>query len=212
MATLLPGLAIAAPATVDATPIEPRTLFGGAVDEVWLEVGFGAGEHLAGQAAAHPGVGLIGCEPYLNGVAALLAQIAARGLANVRIFADDARLLLPALTAGSLARVFVLFADPWPKRRHRQRRFFSKATLDVLARVLRAEGELVFASDSADYVRQVLALTVHHPAFAWPARGPADWREPPAGWIGTRYEAKAQRASVRCYYLCFRRQRGAGSD
>lgn len=186
--------------------LDPRALFAGPVDDVWLEVGFGAGEHLAGQACAHPGVGLIGCEPYLNGVAALLARIDAAGLANIRLFADDARLLLPGLADASLGRVFVLFADPWPKRRHHRRRFVSPAGLALLARVLRDRGELVFASDSAEYVRAALALIVHHPQFAWPARGPADWRQPGPDWIETRYEAKAKRAGARCYYLRFRRR------
>lgn len=195
------------PATTEpGGDIDPRTLFDRAVDAVWLEVGFGAGEHLAGQATAHPTVGLIGCEPYVNGVAALLARIETAGITNVRIFADDARLLLPALKDASFGRVFVLFADPWPKRRHRRRRFFSVETLDALARLLRPGGDLVFASDNADYVRQVLALCVHHEAFAWPARTPACWRMPAHGWIETRYEAKAKRAGARCYYLRFVRR------
>lgn len=204
----MPRLAIACPAPGCLGTISPGALFEPPVSDVWVEIGFGGGEHLAGQARAHPGVGLIGCEPYLNGVAALLARIEADALGNVRIFADDARLLLPALAEAAVGRVFVLFADPWPKRRHRQRRLLSGETLAVLARVLRPGGDLIFASDSAAYVREVLARIVRQPAWEWPARRPADWRQPPAGWIETRYEAKAKRAGRRCYYLRFLRVGG----
>ena len=121
LTTLLPRLRIVLPP--EGSNLEPRALFGGTVADVWLEVGFGAGEHLAAQATAHPDVGFIGCEPYVNGVASLLAQVAARKLANVRVFDDDARLLMAALPEASIGRVFVLFSDPWPKKRHSDRRF-----------------------------------------------------------------------------------------
>ncbi|HSR54932.1 MAG TPA: tRNA (guanine(46)-N(7))-methyltransferase TrmB, partial [Alphaproteobacteria bacterium] len=144
-------------------PIEPLSLFtgeppypGGAAQpfgEVWLEVGFGAGEHLAAQAQAHPDVGFIGCEPFVNGVAALLARIDRLKLNNIRIFDDDARLVIDRLAPASLARVFVLFPDPWPKSRHAGRRFISADTLDALARAMAAGAELRFATDDATLLR-----------------------------------------------------------
>src|SRR6516165_585687 len=126
--TLLPRLAIALPE--DGAKLDLAQLFGGKPREVWLEVGFGAGEHLVWQAEHHPDVGLLGCEPYLNGVAKCLAHIARTGVANIRLFTDDARLLMAALPGRSLGRVFVLFPDPWPKTRHHKRRFVQRATLD----------------------------------------------------------------------------------
>jgi tRNA (guanine-N7-)-methyltransferase len=191
--------------------LDPTRLFEGSVADVWLEIGFGAGEHLAGRAQAHPEVGFIGCEPYANGVAALLARIEALKLERVRIFADDGRLLLSRLAANSLGRAFVLFGDPWPKRRHRRRRFMQPETLDLFARVLRPGGELLFASDNMDYVRCTLAMASAHPAFAWCAEGPGDWREPPVGWVATRYQSKALARGARCVYLRFCRRCPGGN-
>ena len=172
---------------------------------LWLEIGFGGGEHLAAQARCHPDVGFIGCEMFQNGIASALAHIETNGLANVRVFADDARLLLPVLPAACLERVFLLFPDPWPKRRHAGRRFVAPGTLDHIARLLVTGGELRIASDDVGYIRWILGLVPVHPAFRWRVRGPEDWRCPPADWVGTRYEAKARRAGRLSAYLCFER-------
>ncbi len=173
---------------------------------LWLEIGFGAGEHLAAQAAARPDVTILGCETFVNGIAGLLTQVEARGLGNVRIFPDDANLLLPRLAPASVARAFLPFLDPWPKTRHHKRRFVQPATLDQLARVLADDAELRFASDHPGYVAWTLALAQPHPAFAWTASGPEDWRRRPADAVMTRYEAKALDRGARCYYLSFRRR------
>ena len=139
--TLLPRLALTLPA--EPTKIDLAQLFGGCLPAggVWLEVGFGAGEHLVWQAEQHPDVGLIGCEPYLNGVARCLAQVERSGVRNIRLFTDDARLLMAALPDRSLSRAFVLFPDPWPKTRHHKRRFVQRATLDRLAELMRVAEE-----------------------------------------------------------------------
>jgi tRNA (guanine-N7-)-methyltransferase len=208
LATDLPRLALPRPAAGEV--VDPRRLFPRPVSDVWLEIGFGAGEHLIGQALARPDVGFIGCEPYLNGVAALLAGTAGRGLDTIRVFADDARLLLPHLPDASIGRIFLLFADPWPKRRHHRRRFVGAASMRDLARILVDDGELWFASDHADYVRWTLWHALCHPEFAWDVRRPNDWRSPPADWIETRYQAKAARRGERCFYLRFRRQDRVG--
>jgi tRNA (guanine-N7-)-methyltransferase len=204
LASLLPRLSIVLPP--EGSALDLRALFGDTVSDVWLEVGFGAGEHLAAQAAAHPDVGFIGCEPYVNGVASLLVQVEARQLANVRIFADDARLLMAALPEASIGRVFVLFSDPWPKKRHSDRRFIGPRTGTDLARILKDGGELRFASDLMEYVRWTLEHVTADPSFAWNARGPADWRHRPADWCETRYEAKALTRGASCIYLCFQRR------
>ena len=200
---VLPALRVPLP---DDGEVDPRSLFPGEPEAVWLEVGFGGGEHLAAQAEAHPGIGFIGCEPFVNGVASLLAQVDGRGLANVRLLDDDARLLIDRLPAASVGRVFVLFADPWPKARHAKRRFVRPDVVDSLARIMADGAELRFASDDMGYVRWALERLVGHPGFAWAARRPEDWRAPPPGWCETRYEAKAKAAGRPCAYLTFRRR------
>ncbi len=200
---LLPRLRVAV--AEGGGEIDPEALFDGPKDDIHLELGFGAGEHLTAQAAANPGVGFIGCEPFINGVAACLATIEKNNLANVRLFDDDARLLFPALPGRCLGRVYVLFSDPWPKKRHNRRRLIGGQTLDQLARLMKPGAEIVFASDHMDYVAWTLSHLRRHPAFAWTAACPRDWRQRPQGWAATRYEAKALAKGESCAYLIFRR-------
>ena len=160
------------------------------VDDVWLEVGFGAGEHLLEQAHAHPDIGMIGAEPYISGVAKLLSKIDETPTPNIRLYTDDARDIVDALPDASLGRVFILFPDPWPKTRHHKRRFVQKDLLDRLARVMRSGAELRFASDDAPYFEWTLERVCAHPKFEWQAACSADWLTRPAGWPQTRYEAK----------------------
>jgi tRNA (guanine-N7-)-methyltransferase len=158
--------------------------------EIWLEVGFGAGEHLVWQAEQHPDVTLLGCEPFINGVAKCLAHIERTGVTNVRLFTDDARLLMAALPERSLSRVFILFPDPWPKTRHHKRRFVQRDTLDVLAPLMKAGAELRLATDDPSYLSWMVEHACTHPAFEWLADRPSDWRGRPADWPPTRYEQK----------------------
>jgi tRNA (guanine-N7-)-methyltransferase len=175
------------------------------VGEVWLEIGFGGGEHLAWQAEQNPEAGIIGCEVFEDGIVKLLSAIDAKPLRNVLVCAEDARLLLRWLPAASIARAFVLFPDPWPKKRHAKRRLVSRSTLDLLARVMQPGAELRVATDIGDYLRAILLASRGHPAFAWRAEGPHDWRARGANWPATRYEAKALREGRRCYFLRFQR-------
>lgn len=186
--------------------LDPSRLFAEPVEAVWLEIGFGGGEHLAAQAAREPRRGLIGCEVFENGVVKLLGEIKQRGLGNVRLFIDDARLLLAALADASLERVFILFPDPWPKQRHHKRRMISTATLDALARAMRDGAELRLATDDMDYLRWMLERATAHADFEWLARRPRDWRERPADWPQTRYESKAIAAGRKPAFLRFRRR------
>ena len=185
--TLLPKLLIEVP--TGPQKLDPVELFGG-VKDLWLEVGFGAGEHLVWQAAEHPEVGLIGCEPFINGVAKCLAHIERAAVTNVRLFNDDARLLMAALPERSLSRVFILFPDPWPKARHHKRRFVQRATLDLLARLMKPGAELRLATDDPSYLPWMVEHACVHPAFEWLADRPSDWRNRPADWPPTRYEQK----------------------
>jgi tRNA (guanine-N7-)-methyltransferase len=161
------------------------------VRELWLEIGFGAGEHLYQLAAENPDVGLIGAEPYETGVAKLLTKLANSSLNNVRIYEGDGRDIIAALPDASLSRFFLLFPDPWPKTRHHKRRFLQMEMLDELARVLKPGAELRFATDDKSYLPYALERLMAHPAFEWTAKGPRDWKVRPDGWPATRYEAKA---------------------
>jgi tRNA (guanine-N7-)-methyltransferase len=188
---LLPEIALLLKAGCD-----PRTYFSCSVREVWLEVGFGGGEHLIWQARQNPHVGLIGAEPYGAGVAKLLSQIddvrnAGETISNVRIHEGDARDIIQALPRESLGRVFILFPDPWPKTRHHKRRFIQEDMLDALARVMRKDAEFRFATDDAGYLRWTLERLVAHKQFVWTAERAKDWTTRPPDWPQTRYEAKA---------------------
>jgi tRNA (guanine-N7-)-methyltransferase len=174
----------------------PRAYFSTVVDDVWLEVGFGAGEHLLWQAQAHPQIGMIGAEPYISG-------IENEDVRNIRIHEDDARDIIEALPDASLGRAFILFPDPWPKTRHHKRRFIQMEMLDQLARTLKPGAELRFATDDRSYLPWTLERLMAHPAFAWTAECAADWRTRPADWPPTRYEAKAIKGPPT--YLRFRR-------
>ena len=177
-----------------------------ATTDVWLEIGFGGAEHLIWQAEHHPGVGIIGCEPFEEGVVKALTAIEEKPLANVRLYADDARTILRWLPPASIARAFVLFPDPWPKRKHAKRRLINPATVELLARVIRPGGELRIGTDIGDYVRTLLIALHTHPAFAWQASCPDDWRIRPADWPQTRYEQKALREGRRGYFFRFVRR------
>jgi tRNA (guanine-N7-)-methyltransferase len=185
-------------------PIELGALFPGA-GEVWLEIGFGGGEHMVEMATRHPEVGLIGCEYFINGIAKLLAQIERAGVANLAIHPGDCRDLIDVLPDGSIGQVFLLYPDPWPKRRHHKRRFVSAENMAALARVMAPGAVLRLATDIGDYARHALEVIGRDPRFTWLAERPRDWREPWAGWPGTRYEAKARREGRIPCYLSFRR-------
>ena len=172
-----------------AGPFDPRDLMPGAA-EVWLEIGFGGGEHMAAQAGRHPDALIIGCEPFINGVASGLRHIDEAGLANVRVHDGDARELMERVPDGCLDRVFVLFPDPWPKTRHHKRRIIRAETVAEFARLLKPAGRLRFASDVAHYVDWALEHISASPAFRWTAEAAADWRHPPADHVTTRYEEK----------------------
>ncbi len=183
---LLPRIAV--PLTAPGE-LAPRTLFAEA-REVWLEIGFGGGEHLAGQTARHRDVGIIGAEPFIDGVAKLLTQVDEQGLTNVRLRRGDARELVEQLAPQSIARVFILFPDPWPKTRHRKRRLIQPEFLEALARVLQPGARLRFATDWADYANRALFDITRNGRFEWVAARADDWRAPPADHVTTRYQEK----------------------
>lgn len=179
--------------------VDPAALFG-RTGPVWLEIGFGGGEHLVAEAQASPAVGLIGCEPFVNGVAMALRRIEEAGVGNVRLHPGDARDLIGALPAASLARVFLLYPDPWPKARHRRRRFMNAENLALLAPAMELGAELRVATDIADYADHARAAVAGAAGFRDATADPSvSW----PGWPGTRYEAKALKAGRSPQYLTF---------
>jgi tRNA (guanine-N7-)-methyltransferase len=184
------------------TELDPVALFAAPPTGIWLEIGFGGGEHLAAQAAQHPDIGFIGCEPFINGVSSLLVLLDENEIRNVRIVTEDARLLLRALPVAVIDRAFLLFPDPWPKRRHEGRRFVNPEALDLLARVLADNAEFRVATDHVVLQEWMPERIGEHPAFRLETRT----EERPADWAPTRYEAKALRAGRRPIYLTYRRK------
>ncbi len=202
MAEVLPRLEI----NLNSPPVtDARRLFASPCREVWLEIGFGGGEHLLWQAAENTSVGFLGCEPFEDGIVKVISAIDLKGIGNVLLYTDDARNLLRWLPEASIGRVFILFPDPWPKRRHVKRRLFSTATLRLLARVMKPGAELRLATDIGDYARTSLLAVTKCPEFRWLADGPQSWRIRAADWPSTRYEAKALREGRRCYFFRFQR-------
>lgn len=185
--TLLPHLRV--PAAEPGT-LNPQSLFEPEKSEIWLEIGFGGGEHFTGQAARNSDIGLIGCEPFIEGMAKALGQIEDAGLTNVRLHMDDARMVLARLRSASISRVFILFPDPWPKKRQQKRRLIQSEFLDELARILTPDGRVRFATDVKSYADEALAHFQAHPSFVWTAERADDWRTPPSDHLTTRYETK----------------------
>lgn len=204
--TLLPRLAVSLPGA--GLALDPRILFAHPVDQVWLEIGFGGGEHVVAQARLHPEAGIVGCEPFRNGVASLMTQLAADpAIDNVRVFPEDVRLLLPILPEGSLDRAFVLFPDPWPKKRHAERRFIGPGNLDALARVLADGAELRVASDDPTYQDWAALHLRGHPAFS-EIQVTDDRTHLPADWPVTRYEEKCLAENPPVFFRFARKARG----
>ena len=187
--------------------ISLNTQFGRHVD-CYLEIGFGGGEHLAGLAAAMPESDFIGAEPFVNGVASLLRYIHEQHLGNIRIWPNDVRLILSEIGTASLAGAYIMFPDPWPKRRHAGRRILQPAVLDQLAKMIRPGGSLVLASDDPTAKSWLLQAMMLHFGFVWTARRPADWRQRPTDFPATRYMKKADQAARKSSWFHFRRCTG----
>jgi tRNA (guanine-N7-)-methyltransferase len=184
----------------ERNPLDIRELSGGR--KVWLEVGFGGGEHLIHQALNNPNVQFLGVEPYLNGMAMLLGKIRRVGLDNIKLYMGDARNLMDVLPDNSINKAFLLYPDPWPKLRHHRRRFVTPEHLIPLSRCLRSGAEFRVATDIEDYVRQTL-IEVPKAGFEWLSEGSEDWQTPWIDWISTRYELKALREDRTPHYMTF---------
>lgn len=187
----------------DREKLDVEAMFDGR--PLWLEIGFGGGEHLVHMAKTYPDMGIIGCEPFINGVAMLLGKIREAGVTNLKVHPGDARDLFDVLPDGCVEKAFLNYPDPWPKKRHHRRRFVTQEHLQPLAQVMAQGSEFRVATDIPDYVRQTMQ-EVPRAGFEWLAEGPADWREPWGDWISTRYEQKALREGRTPHYMTFRRR------
>ena len=187
-------------------PLDATALFGKHCP-LELEIGFGGGEHLAGQAAMRPGSGFIGCEPFLNGVVSALGHIRDDGLSNVRLHMGDALDVLNRLPDASLARVYLLHPDPWPKARHAKRRFMNPGPVDMIAAKLKLGGEFRFGTDHPVYVRHAMMIMNGRRDFEWQISSAADFLTRPADWPETRYERKARNVyGHEVWYFCYVRR------
>ena len=187
------------------TPADIRDLFDSKASDLRLEIGFGGGEHLIAEAQRYAGTGFIGCEPYVNGMAKILAQIEAHNIGNIRLFAGDAAELLAWLPPNALSRIDLIHPDPWPKRRHWKRRFVQDVNVEAMARVLKPSGEFRFVSDIDDYCAWTRAHLARSRDFHWMAERADDWRKPWNGYTMTRYGRKAEREGRVTSYLRFQR-------
>ncbi|MBI3441280.1 MAG: tRNA (guanosine(46)-N7)-methyltransferase TrmB [Proteobacteria bacterium] len=200
---VLPSVNIVLPD--DSVSVDPQSLFDLSVKNVWFEIGFGNGEHLLHQAIRHPEIGFIGCEPFINGVSALCVGIRENNVSNIRIWPEDARILMERFKPQTLDRLFLLHPDPWPKSRHHKRRFVQTETLDEMARLLKPGAELRMATDHRDLAIWLLDKTCFHSAFKWLATSADDWRHPPDDWPETRYGQKGVKAGRPPVYFSFQR-------
>ena len=187
--------------------IDTSDLFDFTPEEYWLEIGFGKGEHLIAQAKANPEVGFIVCEPFLNGVSGLIDHMDRESVTNIRFFMDDARLLMDALPDQFFSRAFILFPDPWRKKRHYKRRVVSPGNINVLSRLLKDGSQLRIGTDHHDYCRWILARLMENQDFNWHANMPDDWHKRPDDWPATRYELKALEVGRLSAYMTFIRNR-----
>ena len=202
LADLSPG-AVSWDENPDRLPLDLAAVFPGK-SEYWIEIGFGGGEHLVHMAKTYPDIGIIGAEPFVNGIAMLLGKIRDADVDNLRVYPGDVRDLFDVIPAGSITKAFLNYPDPWPKARHHRRRFVTQDHLELLHHVLAPGAEFRVATDIPDYVRQTLQ-EVPKAGFEWLAEGPADWRDAWSDWTSTRYEQKALREGRTPHYLTFRR-------
>lgn len=230
MDTLFPCLDLA-PLLEAGTELDLTQIFGATPSPLWLEIGFGNGEHVAGLMARHPDYYFLACEPFINGMAAFLKEIAnynchsgeGRNLPdhkqpdpglrrddahrNIRVLMDDAMKLCRALPDACLDGMYILNPDPWPKTRHHRRRIVGPENLDVFARILKPGGQLIMTTDVPGLADWMVTHTNNHPAFTWTARRAADWQTPPEDWITTRYEVKGANGAQKMCYLFFEKNR-----
>jgi len=189
----------------EGVSVPPTSFFPPSVKEVWMEIGFGDGKHLLHQALNNPDIGFIGCEPFINGIAALCADIKDNNVKNIRIWPDDARLLMSRINGASIGKLFLLNSDPWPKKKHAKRRFVQQETLDEIHRLLKQNALFRMSSDHPVLAAWQLEKAYFHGGFAWQAECAADWLSRPADLPETRYQQKGATQGRPTVFLDFRK-------
>lgn len=202
---LMPEVGIHEDQITEKADLLPSSLFTSNYTQIWLEIGFGNGEHLKGLMDSYTDNGFIGAEPFINGMAAFLRSIYDSDARNVRVWMDDAIKLVDSLRDHCLDGMYVLNPDPWPKKRHRKRRIINQRNLDRFARVLKPGALLIMATDVDDLAEWMAIHASNHSAFEWSAKSSADWKTMPEGWIRTRYEQKGEKEGRIQSYLIFKR-------
>lgn len=192
--------------TLDRGNLVARDLFDRDFSSFWLEIGFGNGEHLKQEMEANPGMGFIGAEPFVNGMAAFLDSIEASPKENIRVYMDDAMTVVDALADGVLDGIYILNPDPWPKKRHWKRRIVQPEHVEKFVRVLKPGGKLIMTTDIDPLAEWMLTHAINNPALRWTADKPEDWQTPPPGWSPTKYERKGAAKGRRQTYLVFERR------
>ncbi|MCC6598034.1 MAG: tRNA (guanosine(46)-N7)-methyltransferase TrmB [Alphaproteobacteria bacterium] len=207
---LLPSFSIPENRLTEKHDLNPEDIFSAPCAQYWMEIGFGSGEHISSLMRRHPDYGWIGAEPFINGVAALLKDISpdfeAGQPCNLRLLNDDAMRIALSLQEKTLDGIYILNPDPWPKKRHNNRRIVNPLNLDVFAKIIKSGGALILSTDVPDLADWMIMHTSTHPAFEWTAKTAQDWRTPPPDWIPTRYEVKKARHGEQMCYLFFVRK------
>lgn len=203
---VLPSLSLDATGLTQDGTLNPATLFSKKLPRFVMEIGFGNGEHLANMMRARPDAGYIGAEPFINGMTAFLKEIQDTPQDNIRVWMDDALLVVRSLAPASLDALYILNPDPWPKKRHNKRRIVRLETLAEYHRVLKPGGDLIMATDVDDLAEWMLTQTIQHGGFDWQAECAADWKNKPTDWFSTRYENKGKEAGRSQSYILFKKK------
>jgi tRNA (guanine-N7-)-methyltransferase len=200
---LYPKLKIQQSFLTENKSLSPIDIFDTEKPSLWIEIGFGNGEHLAELMIQEPDNLYIGAEPFINGMASFLTKIKEQELKNIKVLMDDAMMLIRSLKDNCVDGIYILNPDPWPKKRHHKRRIINHQNLDEIARVLKPKGKLILTTDVDDLAEWMITHTSSHPSFKWRAEKADDWRTPPENWIKTRYEIKGEKAGRKQTYLLF---------
>jgi tRNA (guanine-N7-)-methyltransferase len=202
---LLPLLQVQKDKVSCKADLKPGNLFDVKCNKVWLEIGFGNGEHLSAVMRKNPDNAYIGAEPFINGMSAFLKDIADDPHDRIKVWMDDAIMLAQSFEDKSIDGIYVLNPDPWPKKKHHKRRIINQDNLDIFARILRPDGKLIMTTDVDDLAEWMVTQCTIHPAFEWTAKKADDWRTAPEGWTETRYEQKGEAAGRKQSYLIFKK-------
>jgi tRNA (guanine-N7-)-methyltransferase len=202
---VLPKLEIDSSLLSENSDVHPRDLFNKAPDFLNFEIGFGSGEHLLALMEKSPDEYYLGAEPFINGMSHFLKNFSPQKIpANLKVLMDDALLLAKSLKENSVDRIYILNPDPWHKKRHHKRRIINQNNLDIFARILKPQGNIIVTTDVPDLADWIIINFQNHGHFCWHANNCNDWQKAPPDWIQTRYETKGAKGARKMSYLEFK--------